>query len=446
MNAIQKRMDALYKKMVAVRKTAEDELRDMTKKEVEERAKIKKEIEELALQMESVTDEDKIRTLLYGGPDDEHDVRTMQTGELRAGEQSTARTAAPRGRDYRSLFGIEKTAALDRGGFKSFDEFLSILHSGRSDARLKMFEERAMTVGTPSAGGFITPDEFAAWMLDASLEGEIIRPRATVWPMEAMIKKVPGWDMGDHSSSLFGGLTAEWLAESASATEVYAKLRQITLKAHKLACYTSSSNELVADGVSFETQLSGALVKTIGFYLDYAFINGGAGQPLGILNDPALIEVTPETSQQADTILYENVVKMFARLAPQCMTNAVWIASQTTIPQLLTLVIAVGTGGQMAQAVTQSNGRFYLLTKEVIFTEKCPALGEKGDLNFTDLSQYSIGLRKEVTLDKSNAPGWLKDESSYRAIVRADGQGQWDRAITPKNGEPLSWCVTLGAR
>jgi len=190
-----------------------------------------------------------------------------------------------------------------------------------------------------------------------------------------------------------------------------------------------------------------ALVRTIGFYLDYSFIQGsGAGQPQGILESPALVEVEPETNQSEGTILYENVLNMFARLSPQCTRHAVWIANQSTIPQLLTLSATIGTGGQLMPAVQTSNGKFYLLTRELIFTEKCPSLGNKGDLILADLSQYSIGLRSEVSLDKSNAPGWLQDESSYRAIVRADGQGTWDTAITPKHGDAVSCFVALAER
>ena len=53
--------------------------------------------------------------------------------------------------------------------------------------------------------------------------------------------------------------------------------------------------------------------------------------------------------------------------------------------------------------------RFTLLGKEIIFTEKCPALGVKGDLILVDLSQYAIGMRKEIALDRSNVPGWMED-------------------------------------
>jgi len=181
--------------------------------------------------------------------------------------------------------------------------------------------------------------------------------------------------------------------------------------------------------------------------MDYAFINGtGAGQPLGIINDPALITV-PKDKEQADrTITYNNVVNMFSRLAPSCFGNAVWLANPSVIPQLLTMTITIGTGGAQIPVFKEENGRFTLLGKEIIFTEKCPALGNKGDLILADLSQYAIGMRKEISIDRSNAPGWMEDMTDYRVIIRVDGQGTWDKPITPKNGNTLSWCVALENR
>jgi HK97 family phage major capsid protein len=369
---------------------------------------------------------------------------TLQNGLFSGqdrGTGSSERATAPTGRDYRSMFNLGRS--LDNAGFKNFNEFLTVLSSGKFDNRL--MNTASETV--PSDGGLSVPDQFAAWLLDASLEEEIVRPRATVWPMKSETLKVPGFDAATHTSSLYGGLTGTWIAELGISTEVFAKLRQIQLSAKKLACYTAASNELVADGVDYERQIQAALVKTIAWYLDYAFIQGtGAGQPLGIVNDPALITVTKETGQKASTVVFENCVKMYARLAPQCMNKAVWLASQTTVPQLLTMSLAVGTGGAPIQpAVLQENGKFSLLGKPVIFSEKIPALGSLGQLMLVDLSQYTIGMRKEISLDKSIHPGWTTDTASYRAIVRADGQGSWDKAITPKAGDSLSWCVALAA-
>lgn len=74
------------------------------------------------------------------------------------------------------------------------------------------------------------------------------------------------------------------------------------------------------------------------------------------------------------------------------------------------------------------------------------ALGSKGDLILADLSQYAIGMRKEIALDRSNVPGWMEDMTDYRVIVRVDGQGTWDKPVKPKNGIMLSWAVALEAR
>jgi HK97 family phage major capsid protein len=304
-----------------------------------------------------------------------------------------------------------------------------------------------MVEGIPEFGGYSVPEEYGAFLMDKSLENEIIRPRATVWAMGSETKKVPAFDGADRTNNLFGGISGEWLEEGQTGTRKTAKLRLIQLKAKKLACFSQASNELIADGMSFEEMLAGALIKGLGWYMDYAFINGtGEGQPLGIINDPALITVDKEDSQSAATITYQNVVNMFSRLAPSCFTNAVWLANPSVIPQLLTMTITIGTGGAQIPVFREESGKFTLLGKEVLFTEKCPALGAKGDLILADLSQYAIGMRKEIALDRSNVPGWMEDMTDYRVIVRVDGQGTWDKPITPKNGATLSWAVALEAR
>jgi len=347
-------------------------------------------------------------------------------------------------KSFRGMFYGNETVKLSNNGFHSMDEFLRTLHSGRADNRLI---NASMVEGIPEFGGYSVPEEYGAFLMDKSLENEIIRPRATVWAMGSETKKVPAFDGADRTNHLFGGISGEWLEEGQTGTRKTAKLRLIQLKAKKLACFSQASNELIADGMSFEEMLAGALIKGLGWYMDYAFINGtGEGQPLGIINDPALITVDKEDSQAAATITYQNVVNMFSRLAPSCFTNAVWLANPSVIPQLLTMTITIGTGGAQIPVFREESGKFTLLGKEVLFTEKCPALGAKGDLILADLSQYAIGMRKEIALDRSNVPGWMEDMTDYRVIVRVDGQGTWDKPITPKNGATLSWAVALEAR
>ena len=345
------------------------------------------------------------------------------------------------GSRYADLFG----PPTDKGDFENYEEFLKAVTSHTGDARLQAAIFAAAGEKFPSEGGFFVPPEFAAEMLDAALEGEIVRPRAQVTAMISASKKISGVDVSSPTSSF--GAEAQWLQESGSGTVRTMRVRAIELHARKLALFAAASNELVADGVSFEDQLSGALIKGLSWGLDLAFLQGdGAGKPLGVLNSPALITVAKETGQLANSIVYENLAKIFGRLHPASMSKAVWVANSSAIPQLLQLTIGVGTGGTHFPVLRENDGLFFIFTREVLFTEKLPALGTKGDIILADFSQYSIGLRKEVSLDRSQHVGFAKDEANYRSIVRADGQGRWQKAYTPKNGPTLSPFVALATR
>jgi HK97 family phage major capsid protein len=382
--------------------------------------------------------------------------RRAGTGSANAGYSaggSLEGKGGPGKKKYRDLF-PNAAHHLDTGGFSSFDEFLQAWHNTpqQFDPRLKASQQE----GIPSSGGFAVPEEFAAMLIDKALEAEVVRPRAQVWPLASDTRKVPALDNFDHSSNLYGGFTAQWVPETGTITPQDLKTRLIQLTAKKLALLGASSNELLDDAVNgFEAVYGASMIAAVSYFYDYYFLRGdGAGQPLGVLNDPALIVIAKESGQAANTVDYRNVVKMFARLHPACLSNAVWIANSTTIPQLLqmqnrvfNLAASDVVGGSAVPAVTQNaDGSMSLLTRPIIFTEKLPALSSQGDLLLADLSQYAIGMRKGAAIEKSMHAGFTTDQTYFRVITRLDGQGTWKSAVTPKNGDSLSWCVTLAAR
>ncbi len=305
----------------------------------------------------------------------------------------------------------------------------------------------SMVEGTPAAGGFSVPEPLAAKWLDDALPLEIVRPRATVWPMESATRKVAGWDGADQRTDFYGGFAMEFLAEEAPGTKQTGKLRAITLEAKKGAIFVDASSELIEDGMGFDAQLEMAMKKSLSAGMDYYLLTGtGGGEPLGVINSPGVITVAKETGQTKNTLMYENLVKMYSRMAPANLQRAVWIANSTVIPQLMQLSIAIGVGGVHVPVLNESNGNFTILGRPVLFTPNLPVLGQANDIIFVDLSQYAVGLRREIRLEKSNIPGWTNDLVSYRVLVRFDGQGTWSEAIQPRNGDTLSWCVGLAAR
>jgi len=348
------------------------------------------------------------------------------------------------GREFRSLFPDCKPAA---DGFRDAEEFYGAVHrlytQGIGDARL----QRAMTAGAGADGGFLVPAQFVAQMLDASLESEIVRPRAQTYGMTSDTMSVPGWDGATHTSTLYGGLTAYWVGEAQTIDASQAKLRMVGLTARKLAILTQVSNELLQDGVGFEAQMGTALTRTLGWTLDYACIWGtGAGQPLGAMNAASTVTVAKEGGQANDTIVYDNITKMFAQLHPTCYGNAIWLASPTVIPQLLKLSIPVGTGGTVIPVLQGGGQSFSMLGRPVVFSEKCTKLGDLGDILLVDWCKYAMGIRSDLSLDSSPHLGFASATTYLRGLLRCDGQPLWNQAITPKNGDAQTWCVTLAAR
>jgi HK97 family phage major capsid protein len=361
---------------------------------------------------------------------------------------SQLRSADPRsgrrGATYAQLFGA---SGLSMEGWTTPDEFLAVVLNGLSDSRL---QAATMTEGVGSAGGFAVPTELAGRWLDLAIEDEIVRPLATTWPMASAERAVPCFDAYDRSGGDLAGLEIQWLAEAGTGDLQAAKLDLLTLRARAGAIFVEASNQLRADGVNFDTQLENGVVKAMSFGLDRNFLFGlGSNQPLGALAsvNSALIVVAKETSQIADTITYTNLLKMFSRLTPGSVSRSMWVAHPSTIPQLATLSIAIGTSGSHVPVMTESNGQFTILTRPVRFTEKAKPLGDQGDISLVDFTQYAVGLRQGMVLERSQHVGFMRNVETYRLLIRIDGQPTWKLPVTPVNGaETLSPYITLADR
>jgi HK97 family phage major capsid protein len=247
------------------------------------------------------------------------------------------------------------------------------------------------------------------------------------------------------SGELFGGFKMEILAEEGTASKQTGKVRLIHLNAKKGAIFVDISSELEADGLGFEDQLTNALIKSIGYGIDkYCLCGSGAGQPLGVFNSSCLISVAKETGQTADTIVYGNLTKMYARQLNK--SRAVWLFNDDCVPQLMEITIDVGTAGSHVRLMNEKDGKFTIFGRPVHFTPHMPTVGDAHDCGFIDFGAYALGMRKEMSIDKSIAPGWTQDLVSYRIIIRFDGMGVLSEAVTPENGATLSPFVTLNER
>ena len=346
-------------------------------------------------------------------------------------------SSGPQNNNPRLIKNLFAGEQFTNDGFKNQEDFFNALFSGRHDERLRGVQNAASS-GVGSQGGFAVPTEFSKIYWDRSLESEIVRPRAQVWKMTSEERMVPMFNSEDTSTGIYG-FVSSWLAEYGEATVQTPELRGLKLKTNKLGLYTAMSREIAQDGLDFPRQCEMALTKALGWSLDDSFLNGnGVAKPVGVLNAACKIVVDPESNQANDTIVRENLVKMFARLLPGSFQNAVWIANQTCLVSLLMLQDDAGN------PLWEFGKPLFGLP--VIITEKLPAVGSQGDIVLADFSYYAIGMRQEIAIDTSNAPGWTKDQIDLRGIIRVTGQPIFSQPIKQKNGDTVSPFVLLGDR
>lgn len=363
--------------------------------------------------------------------------------------------AVTRNGSDRSVYNAKAAGARLTGEFSDMPDFFNtIWHNTRRDSavedRIAKLRNAAASSGEPSGGGFLVPEEFRAELLQLSLESGVVRPRARVVPMSTSRVLYPTVDATSNTGSVFGGVTAYWTPESGQMTDVAADFGRIALEAWKLTAFSNVPNELIADSaISFEAFMRTAFPEALAWYEDVAFITGtGAGQPEGFLNANASIEVAKESGQAADTIVWENIVKMYARMLPQSLNRAVWVVSPDTFPELATMALSVGTGGGPIWLNNGVSGPpATILGRPVVISEKVENLGDAGDINFVDFGYYLIGDRQALTVESSPHYRFQNGETSFKFVSRVDGRPWLQSAITPRNGGPtLSPFVKLAAR
>jgi HK97 family phage major capsid protein len=327
---------------------------------------------------------------------------------------------------------------------------------GEMPDRLKQYKAAGagLQENVDSEGGFLVPIEQSNELLTMGEAQSQLLPRVRRLPMSSNTLKLNYIKDTDRSGgTLFGGVRMYWTAEEGDTTAAKPALGQVTISLNKLFGMAYATSELLEDSpISIGPWLSQEFAEAFGWQMDYEIINGsGTGRPEGIINSNALISITAESEQGAATIAAQNLIKMYARVPSRNRRNAIWLANEDTLPQLMTMTIAVGTGG--VPVWLPANGLANqpydsLMGKEIVYTEHCQTLGTVGDLMLWDPSQYLVGMKSTgVRSDISIHLKFETDETAFRFIYRVDGKCPWPSAQTPRHSsDTLSPIVGITSR
>lgn len=354
--------------------------------------------------------------------------------------------------------------------FATFGEQLSAIRSaaigakaGRApDPRLVAINEYTQreaaatglseTVG--SDGGFAVQLDMSD-RIQARIETEaVLWPLATPVPLSADSNgaKINLLDETSRATgSRWGGVQVYWEAEAAAATAKKPKLFQLELTLQKLFGLAYRTDEISQDWRASGALLESAFTAEMAFALDDSAVRGpGAGQPKGYLNAACLVSVPAEVGQAADTLLTENVEKMFQRMPARSKRRANWYINGELWPQVFSLARVIGTGGVplfIATGAIGDNPGGTLLGRPVIEIEQASAPGDVGDISFVDMAEYLRLEKGGIQRASSIHVEFLTDQEVFRWILRTNGAPGWKSAITPYKGSlARSPFVALAAR
>lgn len=309
------------------------------------------------------------------------------------------------------------------GGFRSFGEFLHTVRYRPSDSRL---EARENVMGTDTAGGVLVPTLYSSQLLEMPTPGIVVRPRATIIPggesPDAELK-IPALDQTAATGGIFGGVAVTWDDEedASDIDETDAAFKEVSVQAKGVSGFITASNTLLRNAGAAGPLLSRLLGQAVQNSEDTKFLTGaGTTTPIGVehSSNTGAIDVNREV---ASSVVWEDVVAMVAKLHPACVGSAVFVASQSVLPQLWNMKDSAGdrvyTQGDPTKGIAPS-----LAGIPVIYTGKTAALGSRGDLILVDFTYYLIKDGAGLAISMSEHVKFLKNRTVIKVFRSVDGK------------------------
>lgn len=337
------------------------------------------------------------------------------------------------------------------GGFKSMAEFAvavrraSVPGGGPVDTRLMAAPTNYHEGGGSSGEGYNLPVQYRdeIWELVMGMEG--LMNTVDLEPTAARQVDFVKDETTPWGSS---GVQAYWRAEASQMTASKQATKGDSLPLHELYAFVLATEELLEDAPRLGARLTRKSAEAINWKIDDSIIYGtGAGQPLGWFNSDALVSVAEESGQSADTIVAQNVLKMYSRLLVQPGSSPYWLTNRDTVPQLAVMTIGDQPVWQPPNGLAGAPGG-YLLGYPVRYSEHAKTLGDKGDIQLIEPKGY-YAARRTAGIQFASSMHLYFDYAiqAFRWMFRFGGQPHLSGPVSPANGtNTKSHFVTLDER
>jgi len=313
-------------------------------------------------------------------------------------------------------------------GFESAGEFFMAIKNdprGNKNDNLKILNSQREKVGED--GGFLLPAD-ALSEIQKKIDGdESLLSRCKQLKTSSNRITVPVDETAPWSGA-GSNFEAYWTPEEQSANESKKKMAEADIKLHKLSAKISVTDEMLEDAPLIESIIMSDVPEVIMARINNAIISGdGVKKPQGILESGFGYAVAKEGGQAADSIVFNNLKKLYTHALPRAKKNGVFLYNVACEEQLIGMQLGTDPSSPSVYLPNNSiaGAPYGTLWGKPVFpmAGAMPALGQAGDMMFVDLSYYYAaiktgGIKKQVSIHAL----WDEDKTSYKFSFRMGGQ------------------------
>lgn len=338
--------------------------------------------------------------------------------------------------------GLPRKTENGNHGYDSVGEFFMALKNdprGTKDENLKILASQKEKVGED--GGFLVPADMINEIQkkvdgDESLLSRCRQLNTSGNRITMPIDENAPWS-GNSSN-----FEAYWVGEEKTATESQKKMGEADIKLHKLAAKVSVTDEMLEDAPLIESIIMADAPEVIMARMNSAIISGdGVKKPLGILNSGFGYEVAKESGQAADTIIFNNLKKLYTHALPRAKRNGVFLYNVACEEQLIGMKLEPTSTDSTSVYLPNNSiagAPYGTLWGKPVFpmAGALPQLGDKGDIMFVDLSYYYAavktgGIKRQISVHAL----WDEDKTSYKFSFRMGGQCPFKQPVSTEFGD-----------
>lgn len=364
--------------------------------------------------------------------------------------------------------------------FKSFGDMLRAQYRAKAlndisakrqlnayQSELKVKSPLGMNEGTNSQGGYGVIPEWYDRIWDKARDYPHLKDMTDVRTVgKTNTLNIPAFNETSLvDGSRHAGVLAYYVGEGNPATSSYPAETQVQAVLNTLVVLVYVSNQLLEDAsYPIEDDVARLVGNEFVWQQNVGVCTGsGSSQPLGIMNQNALVTVAKETSQgtvsTGQGILFPNLCKMFTRLYPVSRGRATWLVN----PEMWSALNRMTFPGDVANSNLGSYSAFGGITytahdefplrifgRPVVECMNLNQFGTAGDIILADLSQLvTIEHASGLDVAVSDQIQFTTLQTAFRFVYRWDVRSPWTAALTPFDGttaNSYSPFVTLAAR